>query len=65
MVLNIHAVLRAVFENPLNVYGFPGMKNDNPFFGGKSPLEIMAQGDMESLTGTLDQVESLTKNGGW
>lgn len=64
IVLNIHAILREAFENPLNVYGFPGMKNDNPFFCGKSPIEMMAQGDMKSLKDTLDQVESLLKIGG-
>lgn len=65
IVLNIHEVLRTVFENPLNVYGFPAMKNDNPFFCGKSPLEVMAQGDMASLQATLKHVDSLMKNGGW
>jgi len=64
IVLNIHATLREVFENPLNVYGFPRMRNDNPFFCGKSPIEMMAQGDMKSLKDTLDQVESLLKIGG-
>ncbi|KGK25766.1 MULTISPECIES: hypothetical protein [Pseudomonas putida group] len=65
IVLNIHEILRTVFENPLNVYGFPAMKNDNPFFCGKSPLEVMAQGDMTSLQATLKHVDSLMKNGGW
>lgn len=52
-VLNIHAALRLVFDNPENVYGFPSMANDNDFFNGRSLLEIMAQGDMISLYETF------------
>jgi hypothetical protein len=43
LVLNIHAALRLVFDNPENVYGFPAMANRNAFFNGRAPLEIMAQ----------------------
>ncbi len=32
LVLNIHASLRTIFDNPDNVYGFPSMNNHNPFF---------------------------------
>lgn len=34
LVLNIHASLRTIFDNPDNVYGFPSMNNHNPFFDG-------------------------------
>lgn len=46
LVLNMHSALRLVFDNPENVYGFVAMANHNEFFNGRSPLEIMAQGDM-------------------
>lgn len=36
-VLGIHAYLRKIFSNPENVKGFPGFKNNNPFFAGRSP----------------------------
>lgn len=58
-VLNIHAALRLVFDNPENVYGFPSMANDNEFFNGRSPLEIMAQGDMISLYETFRRIDVL------
>jgi hypothetical protein len=58
-VLNIHAALRLIFDNPENVYGFPSMANHNEFFNGRSPLEIMAQGDMISLYETFKRIDVL------
>ena len=58
-VLNIHATLRLVFDNPENVYGFPAMANDNDFFNGRTPLEIMSQGDMISLYETFRRIDVL------
>lgn len=59
IVLNIHAALRLVFDNPENVYGFPSMKNDNEFFNGRAPLDVMAQGDMISLYETFRRIDTL------
>ena len=59
LVLNIHSVLRSIFDNPDNVYGFVGMRNDNRFFNGRSPLEIIAQGDLVSLHETFKCIDSL------
>ncbi|MDE1164721.1 MAG: hypothetical protein PW845_04880 [Pseudomonas sp.] len=58
-VLNIHAALRTVFDNPENVYGFPSMANRNEFFNGRKPLEIIAQGDMVSLYETFRRIDAL------
>jgi uncharacterized protein (DUF2384 family) len=58
-VLNIHAALRLVFDNPENVYSFPAMANDNEFFNGRSPLDIMSQGDMISLYETFRRIDVL------
>lgn len=58
-VLNIHAALRTVFDNPENVYGYPTMDNDNEFFDGRKPLDIMAQGDIVSLYETFRRVDAL------
>lgn len=58
-VLNIHAALRLVFDNPDNVYGFPSMANNNEFFNGRSPLDIMSQGDMISLYETFRRIDVL------
>lgn len=59
LVLNIHAALRLVFDNPENVYGFPSMENRNEFFNGRAPLDIMAQGDMISLYETFRRIDTL------
>jgi hypothetical protein len=59
IVLNCHAALRLVFDNPENVYGFPNMENHNDFFNGRKPLEIMAQGDLLSLTETFKRIDAL------
>ena len=59
LVLNIHAALRVVFDNPENVHGFPSMMNNNAFFNGRAPIDIMAQGDMTSLYETFQQIEAL------
>lgn len=58
-VLNIHGALRTVFDNPENVYGFASMSNDNEFFNGRKPLDIMAQGDMVSLYETFRRIDAL------
>ena len=58
-VLNIHATLRFVFDNPENVYGFPMMANENEFFNGRTPLDIMSQGDMISLYETFRRIDML------
>ncbi|HTN30852.1 MAG TPA: antitoxin Xre-like helix-turn-helix domain-containing protein [Pseudomonas sp.] len=59
MVLNIHAALHLLFDNPDNVYGFPAMANHNAFFNGRAPLDIMAQGDMISLYETYRRIDAL------
>jgi uncharacterized protein (DUF2384 family) len=48
-LLNIHAVLRILFENPENQYGFLRMPNQNTFFNGKAPIEILSSGLMSAL----------------
>ena len=63
-VLNIHGALRTIFDNPDNVYGFAAMENRNEFFNGRTPLEIMAQGDMISLYETFRRIDSL-RGGQW
>lgn len=59
LLLNIHGALRLVFDNPDNVYGFVAMENHNEFFNGRTPLEIIAQGDMISLYETFRRIDAL------
>lgn len=64
IILNCHAALKTVFDNPENVYGFVNMKNHNPFFNGKSPLEIMSSGQFVSLYETYKRIDAL-RGAGW
>lgn len=54
-VLNIHAALRLVFDNPDNVYGFPRWRTAR----GRAPLDVMAQGDMILLYETFRRIDRL------
>ena len=64
-ILNIHADLRVVFDNPKNVYEFMSMQNFNPFFSGSAPLEIIASGHFGELYETFKQIDSLRGGGLW
>ncbi len=58
-VLNMHAGLRTVFDNPENLYGFMRMPNDNAFFLGRSPLEVMGGGDIVAVYETFRRIDVL------
>jgi len=63
-LLNIHASLRTVFSNPENLYGFMKMPNDNDYFDGRSPLEVLETGSFASLYEVFKRVDAL-KGSGW
>lgn len=63
-LVNIHAHLRLLFENPENQYGFMRMKNHNPFFNGRSPLEVIASGSFAALYETHQRIDAL-RGGQW
>jgi hypothetical protein len=63
-ILNIHAALRLIFENPVNVYGFVSMSNGNEFFDGRRPLDVIADGNFASLYETSRRLNGLI-HGGW
>ncbi|SDS23274.1 Protein of unknown function [Halopseudomonas xinjiangensis] len=58
-VLNMHAALRVVFDNPENLYGFMRMPNHNAFFYGRSPLEVMGSGDFVAVYETFRRIDAL------
>ncbi len=60
LVLNIHAALRVLFDNPKNLYGFMSMDNHDDFFHGRSPLEVIASGDLTSLHETWQRLDALS-----
>jgi hypothetical protein len=60
-VLNIHAVLHLVFDNSKGAYDFPSMPNNNDFFNGHTPFEILSQGSMIILYETYRRINALSK----
>lgn len=58
-VLNMHAALRLVFDNPENVYGFMAMPNHNAYFNGKTPLELIATGSFGALYEVSRRINAL------
>jgi hypothetical protein len=63
-VLNIHSVLRLIFSNPDNVYGFVNKKNSNPYFNGKTPLELMSTGKFGILHDVYRNIDTM-RGGQW
>jgi hypothetical protein len=64
MVVDMHGSIRTVFSNPENVKGFMSMANNNPFFDGRSPMDIIEMGDFIALYETHKRVTAL-RGGGW
>lgn len=63
-LLNMHQALRIVFENRENVYGFMSKKNHNPYFHGRTPLEVIESGDFGALYETYKRIDTL-RGGLW
>lgn len=63
-LLNIHAALRTLFENPENIYGFMSMANHNPGFNGQSPLDIIGSGNFGALYEVHKRIDGL-RGGQW
>jgi uncharacterized protein (DUF2384 family) len=58
-ILNIHQALRIVFCNPENVYGFKQMTNHNPYFNGKTPLDLIATGNFGTLYEVFKRIDTM------
>lgn len=58
-ILNIHVRLRTLFENQDNVYGFMSKANSNPFFAGRSPLELILSGNLITLKSVYEHIECI------
>jgi hypothetical protein len=61
LILNIHEALRLLFKNPLNVYGYMTMINNNTPFYGKQPVEL-ASDNIDGLVAVYQAVVGLTNN---
>ncbi|WP_417533669.1 antitoxin Xre-like helix-turn-helix domain-containing protein [Marinobacterium stanieri] len=48
-LLNIHAALRTSFTESDSIYGWVRKPNSDPFFGGRSAMDVMTQGRVNDL----------------
>jgi hypothetical protein len=58
-VFNIDGYLKIVFDNPVNIYGFMGMLNENSPFLGKSPIELICSDEADGLRRAHDHIKHL------
>lgn len=58
-ILNIHAALRIIFENPDNVDAAMSMPNNGAFFNGATPLSLVATGDFDNLQEVSKRIEAM------
>lgn len=56
-LLNIHASLRDLFQNPENQYGYMRSVNHNPPFNGQSPLDFIRSSEPPALKEVFDHLE--------
>jgi hypothetical protein len=63
-ILNIHQALKLVFSNKENVFGFVHMPNNNPFFNGKTPMQMMETGSLANLYEVYCRID-LLRGAGW
>jgi hypothetical protein len=59
--MGIHKALRYLFTDPERGYAWIGKQNDA--FGGRTPAEIMGQGDIFSLARVRAYLDA--ERGGW
>ena len=59
LIYKIKDVLENVFENKANIDGFMAMKNKNAYFYGKSPLEKISDGKLETLQVVSMHIDTL------
>ncbi|MEH6580219.1 MAG: MbcA/ParS/Xre antitoxin family protein [Amphritea sp.] len=58
-VLNIDSALHTIFEDPENIYDFMSLPNDDPYFNGKTPLELIGTGDLTALEQVCWHIDAL------
>jgi hypothetical protein len=57
-LLNIHQTLRTTFSTPANLSGFMGMTNDNAPFDGRTPLAMIASGELADLREVAQHIDT-------
>jgi hypothetical protein len=59
-ILEINQALHIAFNNSENIYGFMQMQNNNPFFEGRRPLDIIANCKIETMKEATSRIKALT-----
>ncbi len=57
-LLNIHQTLRTTFNTPSNLSRFMGMKNYNVPFAGRTPLAMIASGNIDDLREVAQHIDT-------
>jgi hypothetical protein len=63
-ILNIHAACGILFDNPENRYGFMGLKNNNGYFAGRAPIDVITSGNILDIFETFKHIDGL-RGGQW
>ncbi|QVL21421.1 hypothetical protein KH389_12905 [Pseudomonas qingdaonensis] len=60
LLISINSDLEKIFSNSRNRQDFMTMKNDNDYFKGRSPLEIISDGSLSSLEECAKRIKFLS-----
>jgi hypothetical protein len=59
LLIKIDQDICILFNNPENINGFMTMTNNNPYFLGRRPLDIIAGGDIETIKAVSKKIKAL------
>jgi len=60
LIIEIEQNLHHTFNNPANIVGFMNMVNNNPFFEGRKPLDVIENGDIDVLKAVANRIKFLS-----
>ena len=60
IIQDIGSSLSMIFENPKNIRGFMNMPNKNPYFIGRTPLQVISDGELASLEKCAARLKALS-----
>lgn len=60
LIIEIEQNLHHTFNNPANIVGFMNMVNNNPFFEGRKPLDVIENGDIDVLKAVANRIKLLS-----
>ena len=60
LLIEIDQDICILFNNPENINGFMAMTNNNPYFSGRRPLDIIAEGDIETIKAVSKRIKALS-----